>query len=198
LENQQKPSSSSIFLLGPVYSIDWCKTTAPGTHPQRSPRSSFRLGLASFTEDYRNRIAIVGLRDDERVLVEDDYNGDGPADFATLVEANHGYPATSLQWQPASAAQYSWRDRDASTELLATTGDVLRIWEYVSDVGASATSTYVGRQPTGSGHRLSVRGALSGVSLEFIQAFFCNSTPLCAFFLLMCITIICSGDERLQ
>lgn len=143
---------------GPVYAMDWCKTSAPGQ--QLRPRSSFRLGIGSLTEDYRNHIAIVGLQD-ERVLVEDDYADTYP-DFVTLVEANHGYPATSLQWQPASAASYNWSHQVNNTELLATTGDALRIWEYSSDQQPNASS-YVGRQASGGGHRLALRAALSGV-----------------------------------
>ncbi|KIM91995.1 hypothetical protein PILCRDRAFT_809991 [Piloderma croceum F 1598] len=142
----------------PVHSLDWCKTAAPGQ--QLRPRSAFRLGIASFTEDYRNRIAVVGLQD-ERVLVEDDYT-DYP-DFVTLVEANHGYPATSLQWQPALASSYAWSQKSPSTELLATTGDALRVWEYSSDA-QPAMSAYVGRQPTSAGHRLTLKTALSGQS----------------------------------
>ncbi|KAH9948983.1 WD40 repeat-like protein [Amylocystis lapponica] len=142
----------------PVYALDWCKTSAPGQ--QIRPRSAFRLGIASHTEDYRNRIAIVGLQD-ERVLVEDDYT-EYP-DFVTLVEATHGYPATSLQWQPASAASYAWSQKSATAELLATTGDALRVWEYSSDA-PPAMSAYVGRQSTASGHRLTLKTALSGQS----------------------------------
>ncbi|KAF7965742.1 hypothetical protein HWV62_42016 [Athelia sp. TMB] len=142
----------------PVHSLDWCKTAAPGQ--QSRPRSAFRLGIGSFTEDYRNRIAVVGLQD-ERVLVEDDYT-DYP-DFVTLVEANHGYPATSLQWQPASASSYAWSQKSPSTELLATTGDALRVWEYSGDA-PPAMSGYVGRQPTAAGHRLTLKTALSGQS----------------------------------
>jgi WD repeat-containing protein 68 len=103
---------------------------------------------------------VVGLQD-ERVLVEDDYT-DYP-DFVTLVEANHGYPATSLQWQPALASSYAWSQKSPSTELLATTGDALRIWEYSSDA-QPAMSGYVGRQPTSVGHRLTLKTALSGQS----------------------------------
>ena len=91
---------SRQYRTGPVYALDWCKSSAPGQ--QLRARSAFRLGIGSISEDYRNRIAIVGLQD-ERVLVEDDYT-DYP-DFVTLVEAHHGYPATSLQWQPAAAAR---------------------------------------------------------------------------------------------
>ena len=133
------------------------------------PRSAFRLGIASLTSDYRNRIAIVGLQD-ERVLVEDDDYGDYP-DFVTLVEAQHGYPATRLQWQPATANSFAWSQKAASAELLATTGDALRVWEYASD-GPAAGSAYVGRQSGGGGHRLTLKTALSGVSaLRFADVF---------------------------
>ncbi|KAF7375975.1 WD repeat protein [Mycena sanguinolenta] len=142
----------------PVQSLDWCKTPAPGQ--QLRPRSAFRLGIASFTENYQNRIAIAGLQD-ERVLVEDDYT-DYP-DFVTLCEAHHGYPATSLQWQPASATSHPWTQKSPSTELLATTGDALRVWEYSSDAPPS-TSAYVGRQPSATSHNLTLKTALSGQS----------------------------------
>jgi len=141
-----------------VYAIDWCKSPAPGQ--QLRPRSAFRLGIASFTEDFRNRIAVVGLQDD-RVLVEDDY-GDYP-DFVTLIEVNHGYPATALQWQPSTASSFAWSQKAPMTELLATTGDSLRVFEYTSDAPL-ATSSFVGRQPSSGGHRLSLKAALSGVS----------------------------------
>ncbi|KZT10604.1 WD40 repeat-like protein [Laetiporus sulphureus 93-53] len=142
----------------PVYALDWCKTSSPGQ--QLRPRSAFRLAIASLTEDSRNRIAIVGLQD-ERVLVEDDYT-DYP-DFVTLAEASHGpgFPATALQWQPASAASFAWNQKAQTSELLATTGDYLRIWEYSSDVPPPA-SAYVGRQATSSGHRLVLKHTLSG------------------------------------
>ncbi|KAH9894781.1 WD40 repeat-like protein [Cubamyces lactineus] len=142
----------------PVYALDWCKSPAPGQSLR--PRSAFRLGIASLTEDYRNRIAIVGLQD-ERVLVEDDYT-EYP-DFVTLVEAQHGYPATRLQWQPSTANSFAWSQKASSAELLATTGDALRVWEYSSE-GAAAVSAYVGRQVSGGGHKLTLKTALSGQS----------------------------------
>ena len=144
---------------GPVYALDWCKTTAPGQ--QIRPRSAFRLGIASFSEDYRNRIAVVGLQD-ERVLVEDNYPD--YSDFVTLAEAHHGYPATSLQWQPSTAPSFAWSQKSVATELLATTGDALRVWEYMSE-GQVGGSSYVGRTGSGAGSRLQLKTCLSGVSL---------------------------------
>jgi DDB1- and CUL4-associated factor 7 len=101
----------------------------------------------------------VGLQD-ERVLVEDNYTD--YSDFVTLTEAHHGYPATSLQWQPASASTYSWSQKSPSTELLATTGDALRVWEYSCD-GQVGMSSYVGRQSTAASHHLQLKTCLNGV-----------------------------------
>ncbi|KAG6828747.1 hypothetical protein H0H87_001006 [Tephrocybe sp. NHM501043] len=108
----------------PVHCLDWSKSSNVG----QRPRSAFRLGVASLIEGYNNRIAVVGLQD-ERVLVEDDYT-DYP-DFVTLCDTGHGYPATSLQWQPTSVNP--WGQGSPSTELLAATGDALRVYEYNSD-----------------------------------------------------------------
>lgn len=162
--------------IGPISSLDWCKTSAPGQ--QLRPRSAFRLGVASFLENYQNQIAVVGLQD-ERVLVEDDYT-DYP-DFVTLCEAYHGYPATSLQWQPASAQTFSWSQKSPSTELLATTGDALRVFEYSGD-GPVSTSNYIGRPPVvSSGHSLTLKTALSGVCVLFLHSVPYLSLSACHF-----------------
>jgi DDB1- and CUL4-associated factor 7 len=141
-----------------VHSLDWCKSATPGQ--QLRPRSAFRLGIASFTENFSNRIAVIGLQD-ERILVEDDFT-DYP-DFVTLCETHHGYPATNLQWQPASALGRGWSQNSSTTELLATTGDALRVFEYCND-DPPPVSNYVGRQAsTPGGHTLALKTALSGV-----------------------------------
>ncbi|KAF8629172.1 hypothetical protein AX17_005757 [Amanita inopinata Kibby_2008] len=167
----QRPRHTNHLKPGPVHSIDWCKTPAPGQ--QLRARSSFRLGIASFTENFQNRIAVVGLQD-ERVLVEDDFS-EYP-DFVTLCETHHGYPATSLQWQPASAFNHAWTQKSPTSELLATTSDALRVWEYSSDV-AAPVSSFVGRQNVG-GHSLTLKTALSGQSKVQSQA---NGAPLTSF-----------------
>lgn len=155
--------NSANGIKGPVYALDWCKSPAP--NQKSRPRSSFRLGLASFTEDARNRIAIVGLQD-ERVLVEDNYTD--YSDFVTLAEAHHGYPATALQWQPPAASSYAWQAKSPSSELLATTGDALRVWEYTSD-GQPAVSGYVGRQATAPSHHLQLKTCLNGVRTRYFE-----------------------------
>ena len=114
-------------------------------------------------ETSNNAIAIVGLQD-ERVLVEDDYaiESDFP-DFVTHAEAHHGYPATAIQWMPASATMQNLVHKQHGAELLCTTGEALKLWEYVSDGvpmasgGRSGGGGYVGgggRHQHESGHRL--------------------------------------------
>ncbi|KAI5123856.1 hypothetical protein M0805_005673 [Coniferiporia weirii] len=143
----------------PVYALDWCKTPAPGQHAR--PRTAFRLALGSFTEDARNRLAVVGLQD-ERVLVEDDYDYAQHADFVSIVEAHHGYPATSVQWQPPAAATMG----AAGAELLATSGDALRVWEYAGDAAPPPGAGYVGAKQSGGGHRLTLKSTLSGSKVQ--------------------------------
>ena len=161
-----------IPATGPVYAIDWCKTPAPNQHMRA--RSSFRLAIGSLMETANNMIGIVGLQD-ERVLVEDDYAENYP-DFVTLCEMHHGYPATSLQWQPASSSSFSWSQKQPGTELLASTSDALKIWEYSNDAALSVAS-FVGRSPGGSGHRLTQKATLSGVRRILHASRYARLTP---------------------
>lgn len=124
-------------------------------------------------ESPNNSIAVIGLQD-ERVLVEDDYAENYP-DFVTLCEVHHGYPATSLQWQPASSSSFAWSQKQHSTELLASTGDALKIWEY-SNEAPMGMSAFVGRPSSGSGHRITIKATLSGVCICFV----CSSVNVVA------------------
>ncbi|KAG8742685.1 hypothetical protein FRC10_001041 [Ceratobasidium sp. 414] len=146
----------------PIYALDWCHTHGPNSS---RARSAFRIALGTFVEDYRNRITIVGLPD-ESSLIEGASPPAGGSDFVVLAEAMHGYPPTRLQWEPASAVGQSWPIKTSGAELLATTGDALRVWEFVTEsdggVGPGSQAGYVGRQgSTGLGGKLSQKIALS-------------------------------------
>ncbi|KAF8601846.1 WD40 repeat-like protein [Ceratobasidium sp. AG-I] len=164
----------------PIYALDWCHTHGPNSS---RARSAFRIALGTFVEDYRNRITIVGLPDESSLLESNPnagYNnsssqsganasangGSGGSDFVVLAEAMHGYPPTRLQWEPASAVGQSWPIKTSGAELLATTGDALRVWEFVTEsdggVGPGSQAGYVGRQGNaGLGGKLSQKIALS-------------------------------------
>jgi DDB1- and CUL4-associated factor 7 len=104
---------------------------------------------------------VIGLRDESTLFENEDYpSADG--DFYTIADTMHGYPATKLQWQPASAAGYGWSQRSVNGELLATVGDALRIWELASDAESNPTN-FVGRGGVSQG-KLAQKIALTGVS----------------------------------
>lgn len=165
------PSTLNYEAPWPVHSLDWCNTSAPGQ--AHRGRSAYRMAIASFLENYQNQIAIIGLQD-ERTLLEDEHS-DYP-DFTMLCEAHHGYPVTSLQWQPAAAITSQWSNKSPAVELLATTGDALRIWEYSSE-GSPAPSSYVGRGSQSTSHSLHMKTALSGSKAQAQN----NGAPLTNF-----------------
>ncbi|KAA0150087.1 hypothetical protein FNF27_04701 [Cafeteria roenbergensis] len=74
---------------------------------------SFRYAIGSFIEEYSNKVMVVQL---------DESTGE----FVTKGSFDHPYPTTNIQWAPKSLA--------ARRDMLATTGDFLRLWE-VKDSG---------------------------------------------------------------
>jgi len=69
----------------------------------------------------------------------------------------HGYPITKIAWEPASALSQGWRS--SQSELLTSTGDALRIWEYGGEQDVKP-SGYVGRSQQAP-YKLSQKIALS-------------------------------------
>lgn len=92
-----------------VYSMNWSVLS------EQSKR--FRLAIGSFLDNYNNKIEIIQLNEEKGI-------------FERKTSFEHSYPATKIMWTP---------DRFGSKDLLATTGDYLRIWE----VGSSPNKTEV-------------------------------------------------------
>lgn len=123
--------------------------------------------MGSFQDDYRNRISIIGLAD-ERPLHEPEESlspyavpvQDDTPSFVPLADTLHGYPVTKIGWEPTRIYREAWKDQ--STELLTTTGDALRIWEFSDEL--SQPTSYVGRQSTSPPGKLTQKIALSSVS----------------------------------
>jgi len=76
--------------------------------------SKFRLGVGSFIEEYRNKVEIVQLNDETGK-----FHADPKLSF------DHPYPATKIMFIPDKEC--------AKPDLLATTGDSLRIWQVHED-----------------------------------------------------------------
>lgn len=78
----------------------------------------FRLAIGSFLEDYTNSVSIIQLNQ-------------STGQFAELDTFDHPYPPTKVMWVPDTKGLHS--------DLLATSGDFLRIWgvDYDASTGSS-------------------------------------------------------------
>lgn len=106
----------------PVYGLGWC--LKPNT---------FRFAVGSFIEEYRNKVQVrvcgapcPSFATLTRVLtgqiVELD---DEKGDFVLKGTFDHPYPTTNILWAPAG--------NTLGKDLLATTGDYLRLWNVGDD-----------------------------------------------------------------
>ena len=86
--------------------------------PYRSSSSSpFRLAIGSYIEQYSNVVSIIQ---------KNPSSDDPTTSLYKAAEFDHPYPCTRLQWSPDSA--------QGATDLLATTGDYLRLWSLGRDI----------------------------------------------------------------
>mmetsp|Transcript_5366 Transcript_5366/g.17185 ORF Transcript_5366/g.17185 Transcript_5366/m.17185 type:complete len:335 (+) Transcript_5366:3-1007(+) len=88
-----------------VYSKSWSM--------RRDPSAEFRLAVGSFIEEYNNKVQIIQLDAETE-------------EFKDLGTFDHPYPATKIMFIPDMNC--------TKTDLLATTGDYLRVWKY-TDTG---------------------------------------------------------------
>eukprot|EP01006_Ploeotia_vitrea_P032660 TRINITY_DN64856_c1_g1_i1.p1 TRINITY_DN64856_c1_g1~~TRINITY_DN64856_c1_g1_i1.p1 ORF type:complete len:407 (-),score=192.69 TRINITY_DN64856_c1_g1_i1:1187-2293(-) len=77
------------------------------------PDKKFRLAIGSFVEEYNNKVEIVQLDEDS-------------GKFKKTAKFDHPYPCTNIMWMPD-------QDGSSSEDLLATTGDYLRLWSVKED-----------------------------------------------------------------
>ncbi|KAF7597261.1 hypothetical protein BBP40_008103 [Aspergillus hancockii] len=116
--DNQVPSNSNYMAPWPIYAVDWCKWPVPGN----SGSFGGKIALGSFLEDNHNYIQII----DTHWTKPDPDTPDAAAgeiklDYVKTAEATHSYPVTRILWEPPSSQKQS-------TDLLATSGDHLRLW----------------------------------------------------------------------
>lgn len=92
------------------YEAPW---TIYGMHWSLKPETKFRLALGSFIEEYNNKVQIVSLD-----ISNNTSSGRG---FTTRCQFEHPYPTTKISWIPDTIG--------TRPDLLATSGDYLRIWK---------------------------------------------------------------------
>ncbi|KAL1835446.1 hypothetical protein VTJ49DRAFT_6702 [Mycothermus thermophilus] len=126
------PRTSNYVAPWALYAFDWCKWS-----PQAN--GAGKLAIGSYLEDGHNFIQILDAHFSP--TPSDVYVPGGSKwtmDFTKVAEATHTYPVTRLLWEPPSSQKQS-------TDLLATSGDHLRLWSLPSDPhpatpGSSITS----------------------------------------------------------
>ncbi|PNS14267.1 DDB1 and CUL4-associated factor 7 [Sphaceloma murrayae] len=109
------PVQSNSNYLAPwaTYAYDWCKW------PVSSGGSCGKMALGSYLEDPHNFIQIL---DTQAVPQEGLHGGSSYGiEFTKTAEATCAYPVTRISWEPPSSQKQS-------TDLLATSGDHLRLW----------------------------------------------------------------------
>ncbi|KAL4891020.1 WD40-repeat-containing domain protein [Aspergillus ambiguus] len=124
------PTNSNYIAPWPIYAVDWCKWPVSG-----GSGSGGKIALGSYLEDNHNYIHIIDTNwSQPDPDTPDAVPGDIKLDFVKCAEANHSYPVTRIVWEPPSSQK-------SSTDLLATSGDHLRLWSLPSQSALSASNS---------------------------------------------------------
>ena len=152
------PSNSAKAVVDPLYGISFSHSTH---HPHR-------VALSTLVTGATNKLIIVEPSNPQQSSY------DPSTDFQQLTQSNLAFPATKVGWEPQqSLAGASHEEGGGRGELLATTGDVLRIWELGKNWnGEERGWTNVGRNGWSHGVRdyvLSARSVLTNVSCAIMD-----------------------------
>ncbi|WPG97523.1 Hypothetical protein R9X50_00030000 [Acrodontium crateriforme] len=110
------PTNSNYLAPFATYAYDWCKWPIHG-----NGNSAGKMAVGSYLEDPHNFIQIL----DTHISPQDMATPGGGAqyglEYTKIAEATCAYPVTRILWEPPSSQKQS-------TDLLATSGDHLRLW----------------------------------------------------------------------
>lgn len=119
LSYNDAPTNSNYMAPFATYAFDWCSWPVQG-----GGSSAGKMAVGSYLEDPHNFIQILDTN-----IVPQDVTGPGQSpyglEYTKVAEATCAYPVTRLLWEPPSATK-------PYTDLLATSGDHLRLWSLPS------------------------------------------------------------------
>ncbi|KAI5286227.1 hypothetical protein KEM54_006952 [Ascosphaera aggregata] len=122
-EDAELPSTwnSNYLSPWPLYALDWCKW-------QNTDGTYGKVAAASYLEDNHNYLSVFTARESpyDRNLPESERG----LEFVKLAEASHSYPVTRVLWEPPATHK-------ETTDLLATSGDHLRLWSLPEEASSS-------------------------------------------------------------
>ncbi|KAJ4357531.1 uncharacterized protein N0V89_002107 [Didymosphaeria variabile] len=127
VENDRTPSNSSYLTPWPAYAFDWCKWNVHGGN------GAGKMAVGSYLEDTHNFIQIL----DTHLTPQDVSSPGAPQyglEYTRVAEATCSYPVTRILWEPPSTQKQS-------TDLLATSGDHLRLWSLPQGTGPQTSNT---------------------------------------------------------
>ena len=112
-----------------VFSLAWSNRM----EQQQQQNSQFRLAIGSYIEKYENSVQILKTRSGGV--------GEQTMDIYSACTIEHPYPCTKILWSPEGMQQISptgvvgggGASNFGSRDLLATTGDYLRLWSVSPD-----------------------------------------------------------------
>ncbi|TGO54233.1 hypothetical protein BCON_0110g00120 [Botryotinia convoluta] len=135
------PTNSNYLAPWALYAFDWCKWAAQNN-------DAGKIAIGSYLEDGHNFIQIL----DSHIVPtqSESYVPGAPKyglEFTKVAEATHSYPVTRLLWEPPSSQKQS-------TDLLATSGDHLRLWSLPSETPVASANNTIGGRTSNSGRDL--------------------------------------------
>jgi WD repeat-containing protein 68 len=126
-EQSKVPTNSNYLAPWSIYAYDWCKWNVPGGN------SAGKMAVGSYIEDNHNFIRIL----DTQITPQHDVaTGTSPygLEYNAVAEATCSFPVTRILWEPPSSQKQS-------TDLLATSGDHLRLWSLPQSSGNTLSNT---------------------------------------------------------
>ena len=136
-------TSDEVLISVPLYGLGF----------SHAPQHPFRAALTTLVPGPLNKLIVV------------DQNPNRPQELQQIANVTLGFPATKVGWEPTqSVLGNAYNDGDAQAELLATTGDVLRIWDLSANWDDGGGRGYVGRNNGFVSHELNARSVLTNVS----------------------------------
>jgi WD repeat-containing protein 68 len=124
-------TNSNYLAPFPTYAFDWCKWPVMGGN------SAGRMAVGSYLEDPHNFIQILETHIKPQDPMTQGQSGYG-LEYTKFAEATCAYPVTRILWEPPSSQK-------SGTDLLATSGDHLRLWSLPSPSTPQHASNNINR-----------------------------------------------------
>ncbi|KAK5171739.1 uncharacterized protein LTR77_003375 [Saxophila tyrrhenica] len=135
LSYSDAPTNSNYLAPFPTYAYDWCKWPL-----LNGGSGAGKMAVGSYLEDPHNFIQIL----DTHITPQEVTSPGGVPyglEYTKVAEATCAYPVTRILWEPPSSQKQS-------TDLLATSGDHLRLWSLPQQSSSQLPGNSINRSAT--------------------------------------------------